>query len=329
MKNVSNLSPLFVCFALAAAGVFAASDAPWQWPAARAIAAESGATAETAKETTEDTAQSAGPAKDFTGEWTERDADGKVTGIFKYRDGVRHGPYQTFDKNGEPLSEGQYNAGNLDGIQRIKQEGGARTEVPYVDGKRSGVEKSWYPSGQIAVEAPWVDGVQEGAVVFYAEDGAIQANIPYYQGKIEGVQKTWYADGQRQGEESYRNNELHGPSEFWTQDGKPHIKLQYFNGKMNGLQTWYHPDGSKMREANFSQGIPDGKWQEWDESGKLIRDEIYEMGELLDPEKGKSAAPGAGGGVNSRKAGDEAPASAPAGDGTPVNHTEEPKTSEE
>lgn len=228
------------------------------------------------------------PGGVYTGPWNNWNKEGRLLSAYNYRNGLRHGPYVTYDRNGATLSEGQYVDGKLDGVQRINQEGGARTEVIYVNGKRDGVERSWHPNGQLAIEAPWVNDAQEGSVTFYSEEGVVQATVPYYNGKIEGVQKTWYEDGKPQGEETYRNNALNGVSQFFLPNGDIYMKFNYVDGKMNGVQLWNYPSGGKQREATFSQGIPNGPWKEWNEAGELIRDEMYDMGELVKPEKNEA-----------------------------------------
>jgi antitoxin component YwqK of YwqJK toxin-antitoxin module len=233
------------------------------------------------------------PPPGYSGDWRHWDQSGRLLSLYRYREGRRDGPYQTFDSAGLPLSRGQYEAGLLEGIQIINQESGARTEAPYRRGKREGVERTWFDNGRLAVESPWVDGVQEGSVVFYFEDGSLQASIPFYRGRIEGVQKAWHANGRLQAEETFRNGLKNGPSRFWRDDGGLDMELNYFDDKMDGTQTWFHPNGGKAREINLLQGIPQGSWKEWDENGSLVVDEEYDKGELKRGE-GRASRPAGG-----------------------------------
>lgn len=231
------------------------------------------------------------PSTTFSGAWNNWDQDGKLKSTFHYRNGKKDGSYIVYNSTGGVLSEGQYKAGELDGLQKIEMEDGSRTEIPYENGKRSGVERSWYPGGELAVEAPWVDGEQEGSVTYYFESGAVHSSIPYYKGKREGVHKTFHETGAPQGEEQYRDDELNGPSEFRRIDGTPEMALNYRDGKLDGIQIWYNGSGKKSREATMLLGIPHGEWREWDDDGKLIVEEMYDMGELKKPEQEEQGQP--------------------------------------
>lgn len=230
------------------------------------------------------------PPASYTGEWNNWDNGGRLLSRYAYRNGKRHGPYTVFSETGEIISEGQYADGELDGLQKIYHEG-VRTEIVYANGKREGIEKTWYPSGQLMVETPWVNGVMEGSATFYYENGSIQATVPYYNNKIEGVQKSWHENGAPQGEETYSDNLLNGRSVFREPDGAVSMEFNYRNGTLDGVQVWNHPDGTKAREITMLQGMPNGLWREWDERGNLIRDERYEMGELKKPEGETPDAP--------------------------------------
>ncbi len=226
----------------------------------------------------EDGLLDAGP--NYTGQWRNWSADGRVLSEYGYRNGKRHGPYVHFTETGGVRSEGQYADGNLDGMQRVYGDDGVTTEIPYRNGQRHGVERSTFPDGSVAIEAPWVDGLQDGPVNFYFENGSIQASIPFYRGKRQGVMKTWYEHGQLQGDETYQDDVRNGRSEFYTPDGTPSMTFNFRDDAMDGVQTWYHPNGEKSREAEMKMGVPDGFWKEWNEDGELIVDEVYEDGEL-------------------------------------------------
>lgn len=227
------------------------------------------------------------PSGSYTGPWSNWGQDGKLRSTYQYRNGKKDGPYTTYNSAGGVLSEGQFKNGELDGLQKVQMEDGSRTEIPYAEGKRHGMERSWYPTGELAVEAPFVDGEQEGSVTYYYQSGAVHSSIPYYRGKREGVHKTFYENGAPQGDEYYRDDILNGKSEFLHPDGTPDMALNYRDGRMDGVQVWYHPNGKKAREIVMSMGMPNGRWQEWDEDGTQTADEEYDMGELVKPPEKK------------------------------------------
>ncbi len=220
------------------------------------------------------------PGVSYSGAWTNWDSNGAVLSTYEYKNGKRSGPYTTYANDGSVLSRGQYVEGELDGVQHINQPDGARTEVIFKNGKRDGLERTWYASGQLAVEAPFVDGLQEGAVTFYHENGMIQSSLPHYHGQVQGVQKVWRSDGTLESEETFQDNRKNGVSTYYRPDGSVDMRLTFRNDTLDGLQTWYYPDGEKMKELTLSMGEANGRWREWDESGAVVRDEEYEAGIL-------------------------------------------------
>lgn len=226
------------------------------------------------------------PDENYSGIWNNWDSSGKLRSWYTYKDGKRDGKYEVLNSEEGMTSTGQYVNGELDGIQTIYPGNGVRAELPYVNGKRHGVETSWFSDGTVAVEAPWVDGLQDGVVISYYPDGTRQAAIPFYQGKREGVYYTWYEDGQKEGEQQYRNDMKNGRSIFWQPDGKESIILNYRDDKLEGLQVWFHPNGKKYKELTMKNEMLHGHYREWDEEGNLVVDELHEDGVLKEDADG-------------------------------------------
>ncbi len=221
------------------------------------------------------------PGAGYTGAWNNWEQDGRLVSTYHYRNGLRDGEYVTYDENGKPVTVGQYRNGGFDGVQKIDRGDGYRTEITYRDGKLDGTETTWYPNGQIAVQAHYADDVMEGPMTAYDENGMVQSVAPYYNNQLEGVAQTFHPDGKVHSEETYRGNALNGSSTFYRPDGSLDMVLSYRDGVMDGVQTWYFPDGkTKMKEFRTSFGEPDGEWREWNEQGELTVDEAYENGVL-------------------------------------------------
>ncbi|MBN1968663.1 MAG: hypothetical protein JXR48_18355 [Candidatus Delongbacteria bacterium] len=81
----------------------------------------------------------------------------KLCEISDYKNSVRNGLYQTFDQYDEYLE----------------------SESHYVDGKREGEHKTYYPSGKIKSTGFYVKGIKSGKWIFYKEDGTIEREKKY------------------------------------------------------------------------------------------------------------------------------------------------------
>lgn len=231
------------------------------------------------------------PAAGYTGVWNNWEQDGRLVSTYNYRNGLRDGGYITYDEGGAPVATGQYRNGGFDGVQKIARADGYRTEIVYRDGKREGAETTWYPNGQIALQALYANDVQEGPMSAYADTGMIESVAPYANGVVEGIVQTFHPDGKLHSEEAYSNNEPNGASTFYMPDGGVYLIRNFRNGILDGTQTDFHPDGkTKMKEFGARMGELDGAWKEWDADGTLTVDEVYENG-LLKMRDGEEVKP--------------------------------------
>jgi antitoxin component YwqK of YwqJK toxin-antitoxin module len=67
-------------------------------------------------------------------------------------------------------------------------------ETPYVNGKRHGIEKSYYESNALEWEAPYVNGKMHGVLKRYYDSGALKYESPYENGRRHGIKKFYNND---------------------------------------------------------------------------------------------------------------------------------------
>jgi antitoxin component YwqK of YwqJK toxin-antitoxin module len=90
-------------------------------------------------------------------------------------------------------------------------------EIPYVNGKQHGIEKSWYENGQLSYE------------------------IPYVNDQRHGIERGWHPNGQLGWETPYENDQRHGIRKHWKKDGtlwrieKWHKGRKFINLRFNPL----------------------------------------------------------------------------------------------
>ncbi|MBF1205055.1 MAG: hypothetical protein HXM13_03365, partial [Fusobacterium periodonticum] len=56
----------------------------------------------------------------------------------------------------------------------------------------------------------------------------------------------------------------------------------YKNDKLEGISKIYYPSGKLQVEVNFKDNEADGIFREYDETGKIINQETYKNGQLID-----------------------------------------------
>ena len=80
-------------------------------------------------------------------------------------------------------------------------------ETPYKNGKKEGIEKSYYEKGRLA------------------------AKIPYKNDEINGIIKLYYENGKIAIKASYQNSMLDGLEEYYSEKGKMIAMILYKRGK--------------------------------------------------------------------------------------------------
>lgn len=76
-------------------------------------------------------------------------------------------------------------------------------EVTYVKGKRNGLTKTYYPSGNLKQTFNFVDGRKSELATWYYEDGKVFRTTPYKNDTIHGKQIQYYRSGRLKAEMSY------------------------------------------------------------------------------------------------------------------------------
>ena len=80
-------------------------------------------------------------------------------------------------------------------IRKTYYESGALwLEIPYVDGYKHGIEKEYYESGVLACETPHVNGTIQGIARVYYMSGAICYETPHKNGYKYGIAKHYDKD---------------------------------------------------------------------------------------------------------------------------------------
>jgi antitoxin component YwqK of YwqJK toxin-antitoxin module len=121
------------------------------------------------------------------------------------------GTYYTFYDGGELIYEsGNVKNGFRDGLWKLYYEtsGNIYLEQRYIEGKLTGLQNSFYESGQIFTSGEMVDGFREGEWIWYHENGIISSKVNFAKDKKIGNQIIWSELGIKSKEEYYENGVL-------------------------------------------------------------------------------------------------------------------------
>ncbi len=92
--------------------------------------------------------------------------------IEPYKNGEVHGIRKTFLPGGEPLTVEQWQHGVPNGITVIYEQGEKAAEVPYINGKKNGLECRFVNEVIVVEEIKWQDNMRHGPSTRYIEGKA-------------------------------------------------------------------------------------------------------------------------------------------------------------
>ncbi|MBI89676.1 MAG: hypothetical protein CMG60_06260 [Candidatus Marinimicrobia bacterium] len=187
---------------------------------------------------------------------------GMLMGEFK--DGIKHGLWQTLNQIGDPIMIGNFDEGRKNGkFEQWFDDGATRhreliatfNQDKYVD-----VYKEWYENGKRSIKGFYVNGKEEGKYSEWYENGKKALKARFINGIPDGWYREWHPNGKKALKIKYENGKENGPWLQWYENGKKEMKINYVNGIPRGKATFWFPDGSLRGEGIVRSEVPGGGW---------------------------------------------------------------------
>lgn len=102
--------------------------------------------------------------------------------IISFMDGVPHGERKTFYPDGSPCSTETWEHGRQNGVSVIFQNGERYAEIPYLDGKKNGLERRYADGCNLSQEVTWYNNQMHGPTYTYVGD-SVQTDW-FYKGRM-------------------------------------------------------------------------------------------------------------------------------------------------
>ncbi len=106
----------------------------------------------------------------------------------------------------------------------------------FVNGKRHGLLKKWYPDGTQSYQAHYQDGLLHGAGNSWWPNGQMRTASNYVDGVTHGKQKQWYRSGVIFKEINLMQGKEQGLQKAWRENGKIYNNYEAKNGRIFGLK---------------------------------------------------------------------------------------------
>ena len=100
----------------------------------------------------------------------------------------------------------------------LNENGQKKMEGNFKNGKKDGLETSWYEDGQKRSEDNFKDGKLDGLSIFWFPNGQKGNEGIYKDGIMEGIHRMWHKNGQMRAEAKFENGI--GSTKFWNSKGE-------------------------------------------------------------------------------------------------------------
>lgn len=104
----------------------------------------------------------------------------------------------------------------------------------FIDGKEDGVQKKWYPNGQLAEIRMFDRGMKTGVHKGFRENGRLRFLYRFVHDLYEGPQYLWHENGSLCSRKNYKDGQESGMQQEWDSLGKLIINYQSVNGRQYG-----------------------------------------------------------------------------------------------
>ncbi|MCK9203453.1 MAG: toxin-antitoxin system YwqK family antitoxin [Bacteroidales bacterium] len=157
---------------------------------------------------------------------------GQIKTISVFSNEGRRATITSFFPNGQHMACGHYLEEKKDSLWRFFSEtdGSMVSEEFYVDGKKDGVSKIFYPDGVQAEVSTWKNGIMDGLSEQYYSDGKIKLRLSYMDGEKNDACSTWFMSG------------------------KLMITGKYYQGHPDGHWIFYNEQGEIIKTEDYQKG---------------------------------------------------------------------------
>ena len=187
---------------------------------------------------------------------------GMLAGEFK--DGIKHGLWQTLNQIGEPIMIGHFEEGKKHGkFEQWYDDGHARHReliATFDQDKYIDDYKEWYENGNKSIMGFYIDGKEHGKYTEWYENGQKSLKAKFINGDPDGWYTEWHWNGKKALKIKYNEGKENGTWTQWYENGRKEMEIGYVNGVPRGRAKFWFPDGSVKGEGIVRSEVPGGGW---------------------------------------------------------------------
>lgn len=248
------------------------------------------------------------------------DSTGTLRACLPWKQDTLDGVEQSFDENGIETQTIPWQKGKREGIAtdyavegegkgRIIRRKGYRGDLlRWVEdinrnddqGRKTGKWMTFWPSGLVRLEGPYLRGLKEGVFKQFSRRGDLEKTMTYHLGKLVedapeaialDIRQTFHDNGEVANVGPWRNDTPMGTHRYFDREGHL-VEVKVFRdgalaatgmldefGRRTGPWTLFWKDGSVRAKGEYAEGLQEGEWQFFDRDGRLEQQGGYRAGE--------------------------------------------------
>lgn len=141
---------------------------------------------------------------------------GQISAIEEYKDGMRHGLWETYGPRKVTFFHGRYVEDQPEGwhVWRYANNN-VESEYHFKAGVRTGRWRDFYGNRQLKRERTYSDGLRVGKDRTYYENGVMRLEASYDDGVLDGLLFEWHPNGILKRATPYSEGQIDGTEEFY------------------------------------------------------------------------------------------------------------------
>ncbi|WP_243718092.1 toxin-antitoxin system YwqK family antitoxin [Pedobacter changchengzhani] len=154
---------------------------------------------------------------------------GNVECKLRYKNGVRNGLKENYDRDGKVWLRQEFINGKQDGINEMYSGGQLSNKSEYKNNKKDGPQYS-YSGDKVITETNYKDGLRDGLSKTYGLDGKVITEINYKADKQDGL-TTMFAMGNKTMDFMFVDGKKHGIGHMYKPNGSVVFTNYFINGE--------------------------------------------------------------------------------------------------
>lgn len=193
-----------------------------------------------------------------------------------------HGYFRIFDYDKKILQEGNYVEGKKNGAWKMYYPNGNKRELSHYEmGEKEGVFKSWYADGQPEISGEFHDDKYEGPYKEWYLNGQLKKEGEYLYGAHIGQWFWWYENGQMREKGIFDLGVKNGSFEGWFENGQLEYTGNFHKGDKHGIWQGFYQDGSKDYYSTYDYGKITGQSTTWYPDGTVSSSGTFDQGRAI------------------------------------------------